>query len=179
VHVSQPSQPDRYLVTFNNKSPLMPSNEYQRSYLSEPPFGASLYLKPPPPLPLGGCGNLPPKADIELAWNGTATAERTPDNFSDGVRWKGVTLSYSTTNNYLEQSAEGIFYIRSNNARVVKIVALSQAYVRLFSHTQRKIEFKDLTVIIGQHSFALPQEQLVSDECGVIIYRLPTIAPTS
>lgn len=176
-HISQ--QPDRYLATFNNKSPLMPINDYQRGYLSQPPFGVSLYLKPFSPLPPGGCGNLPPQADIEFAWDEASTAERTLSNFGDNTRWKGVTVFYNTTHNYLEQSADGVFQIRKNNAPVVSIIDLSQSYVRLFSRTQSKIEFEDLTVVIGQRSFALPREQLVSDDCGVIIYRLPTIASSN
>ena len=145
--------------------------------MSQPPFGVSFYLKPPPPLP--GCANLPPQPDVDFAWDAASTAYRTPDNFNDGVRWKGVTVTYSTTNNYLFQSAEAVFKIRNNKARVVSLVDLSQSYVRLFSRIQRKIEFKDLTVVIGQRSFALSQEQLASNDCGVIIYRLPIIAPPS
>lgn len=121
VHVSQPSQPDRYLATFNSKSSLMPTNEYQRGYLSQPPFGVSFYLKPPPPLPPGGCANLPPRADIEFAWDGASTAERTLD--SDGMRWKGITLSYSTINNYPEASRtrpNGLLGGRSKDAISVR-----------------------------------------------------------
>jgi hypothetical protein len=173
-HISQPP-PDRYIATFNDKSPLMPTIEYQRAYLSQPPFDVSLYLKPPPPLP--GCANLPPQPDVEFAWDAASTAQRTPDNFNDSARWKGVTVIYSTTNNYLFQSAEGVLQIRNNNAQVVSLVDLSQSYVRLHSRIQRKIEFKDLTVVIGQRSFALPQAQLASDDCGVLIYRLPIIGP--
>lgn len=175
VHVSQP--PDRYFVRFNNKSPLMPANEYQRSVLSQPPFGVSLYLRRPPPLP--GCGNVPAQADIEFAWDEAATAERIPDNSNNDPRWKGVTTFFNSNENYLQQTAEGIFRIYSNHAQVVSISEASHSYLRLFSRTQHKIEFVSLTIIIGQHPFELKPEQLASDECGIIIFHIPKISTIS
>jgi hypothetical protein len=178
VHVSQPGQPDRRQAGFDSKSPLMPTNEYQRDYLSRPPFSVSLYLTPLPAVPQGACGNLPPEPDIEFIWDERSTSERVPDNFDDGARWKGITLFYRTTDDYLKQAADAVFQIRVNRSRAVSVFDLSQSYVRLFSRTQQKIEFTDLTVFIGQHQFPLSKEQLVSNECGVIILGLPTITPT-
>jgi hypothetical protein len=155
----------------------MPSDEYQRDYLSRPPFSVSLYLKPLPVIPHGACGNLPPEPDIEFNWDERSTSERAPNNFDDGARWKGITLFYSTTDDYLTQAADAVFQIRTNNSRAASLFDLSQSYVRLFSRTQEKIEFKDLTISIGQHPFPLSKEQLVSNECGVIIKRFPMITP--
>jgi len=178
AHVSQPGQPDRRMAEFDRKSPLMPANDYQRDYLSRPPFSVSLYLKPLPAVPQGACGNVPPEPDIEFTWDETSTSERVPDNFEDGARWKGITLFYQTTDDYLKQAADAVFQIRTNRSRSVSVFDLSQSYVRLFSRTQQKIEFTDLTVFIGQHQFPLSKEQLVSNECGVIILGLPTITST-
>jgi hypothetical protein len=176
VHVSQPGQPDRR-DAFNSKSPLMPTNESQRNYLSRPPFSVSLYLKPLPVVPQGACGNLPPEPDIDFIWDEKLTSERVPDNFDDGAPWKGVIVIYRTTDNYLKQAADAVFQIRINRSRALSVFDLSQSYLRLFSRTQEKIEFTDLTVFIGQHPFPLSKEQLVSNECGVIILHLPTLTP--
>lgn len=180
IHISQPSQPNRYVATFDRDSPLMPRDQYQKGYLSQPPFGISLYRSRP--APLGGCGNVPPMPDIELVFDDTATTERSTPYFLSPAKWKGVVLVYDTTSNYLAQYAEGIFQIRSKNPRLVSTFDLSQFYVRLFpliTAPQGPQEFTDVTILIGQRSFAIPTNELVSDDCGVIIYRLPTIASTS
>ena len=50
----------------------------------------------------------------------------------------------------------------------------------LFQHLCSFVSFSSggLTVFIGQHQFPLSKEQLVSNECGVIILGLPTITST-
>jgi hypothetical protein len=173
LHISQPGQPDRHVAAFNIKSQLMPMDEYQRNFLSRPPFGVSLYSKAPPPLL--GCANIPSKADIEFAWNEAATDERIPDNFDATAKWRGILVSYDTPHDYIIQAAEGVFDIHSNKIHAASALDLSQSYVRVFSRTQRRIEFQDLTIVLGTRSFTLPANQLVSDGCGVIIYRLPII----
>ena len=150
----------------------MPASEYQRGFLSRPPFSVSLYLKQPQPLPPGGCSNLPPKPDIEFSWDEASTAERTPDNYDETTRWKGITLFFDTTTNYLRQSADRIFRIRNNNAHVVSVLNLSRSYPGCFLEHNMRLSSRDLTIVIGQRSFVLPQGQLSSDACGIIIYRL-------
>ena len=52
---------------------------------------------------------MPPEPDIEFTWDETSTSERVPDNFEDGARWKGITLFYQTTDDYLKQAADAYF----------------------------------------------------------------------
>lgn len=118
---------------------------------------------------------MPPEPDIEFIWDEKSTSERVPDQFPDGAPWKGILVRHSTTDNYLEQAADAVFQIRTNRSQAVSVFDLSQFYVRIFSRFQDPIEFEYVTVIIGQHSFPLSKEQLVSNECGVIILQLPTI----
>jgi hypothetical protein len=122
---------------------------------------------------------MPPEPDIDFIWDEKSTSERVPDNFGDGAPWKGITLFYRTTDNYLRQAADAVFQIRINRSQAASVFDLSQSYVRLYSRMQEKIEFTDLTVFIGQRPFPLSEEQLVSNECGVIILHLPTITPAN
>jgi hypothetical protein len=156
-------------VMFDKDSIFMvpESVEQTKEFLSEPQFTISFHKKPP------SCEE-EQTADLVYEWDEKATAlSYRPYMRIQGTEFDSVVLTYSTTDRAVHQTASrGVFRLMFNSTVATSAVDFSQMYVTV-DRVSSGVEFEDLSILIGQHTFDFSAPQLVPNKCDIRTLQLP------